>query len=121
MGEEEIAVRTLDAVFDELCPPGERVYLKIDAQGYEGHILAGARRSLATVDLVQLEMSLIPLYEGQPTLIGLLELMFGEGYELIALDPGFTDPRTGHLLQVDGIFRRASDPVGQTGPPRTLN
>jgi FkbM family methyltransferase len=110
VGEEEIEVRTLDGLFDELVPAGERVYLKIDAQGYEGHVLAGARRSLPRIDVVQLEMSLAPLYEGQPTLVGLLELMFSEGYQLVALEQGFTDPRTGHVLQVDGIFLRADDP-----------
>jgi FkbM family methyltransferase len=110
VGEEEIEVRTLDGLFDEVCPPGNRVYLKIDAQGYEGHVLAGARSSLPKVDVVQLEMSLVPLYEGQPTLVGLLELMFSEGYQLVALEQGFTDPRTGHVLQVDGIFHRTEDP-----------
>jgi FkbM family methyltransferase len=110
VGEEEIEVRTLDGLFDELVPPGERVYLKVDAQGYEGHVLAGARHSLAKVDVVQLEMSLVALYEGQPTLIELLELMRDEGYVLVALDPGFTDPRTGYVLQVDGTFRRAGEP-----------
>jgi hypothetical protein len=54
-------------------------------------------------------MSLVPLYEGQPSLINLLELMLDDGYELVALEQGFTDSKTGHVLQVDGIFRRAGD------------
>lgn len=109
VGEEDVEVRALDGLFDELVAPGERVYLKIDAQGYEGHVLAGARRSLPRIDIVQLEMSLAPLYEGQPTLVGLLELMFNEGYQLVALEQGFTDPLTGHVLQVDGIFLRVDE------------
>ena len=55
-------------------------------------------------------MPLVPLYVGQPTLVELLELMHDEGYVLVALDPGFTDPRTGYVLQVDGTFRRAGEP-----------
>lgn len=105
VGQEEVTLRTLDGIFDEVCLPGDRVYLKIDTQGYEGCVLSGARRSLPKIDVVQLEMPLAPLYAGERSLVELLELMLGEGYELIALDPGFTDPRTGRLLQVDGVFQ----------------
>lgn len=106
VGEETISVRTLDEIFDEVCPKGASVYLKIDTQGYEGRVLRGAESSLSRIDVVQLEMSLVPMYAGELSLVELLELMFDQGYELIGLDPGFTDPRTGNVLQVDGIFHR---------------
>jgi FkbM family methyltransferase len=110
VGAETISVRTLDGIFDDVCPPGTSVYLKVDTQGYEGRVLRGARRSLSKIDVVQLEMPVVPLYDGELTLIELLELMRDEGYVLVALDPGFTDPRTGYILQVDGAFRRAGEP-----------
>jgi len=113
VGSETAAVRTLDGIFDEVCPPGERVYLKIDTQGYEGRVLRGANRSLAKIDFVQLEMPLVPLYVGESTFTELLGLMFAEGFELVGLDPGFTDARTGHVLQVDGIFHRQTSPNPQ--------
>ena len=106
VGTEEIRVATLDSVFDEVCPPGERVYLKIDTQGFEGRVLRGARRSLSKIDLVQLEMPLTALYDGESSFVDLYQLMLGEGYALVGLDSGFNDPRTGHVLQVDGVFRR---------------
>jgi hypothetical protein len=28
------------------------------------------------------------------------------GYGLVAIEPGFADPATGQLLQVDGIYHR---------------
>lgn len=108
IGSETVRVRTLDGIFDELCPPGERVYLKIDTQGYERHVLSGARRSLDKIDLVQIEMSLVPLYEDQPSLLELLQLMFEQGFDLIGIDPGFTHPKTGQLLQIDGVFRKVT-------------
>jgi FkbM family methyltransferase len=107
VGTEEVALTTLDAVFDDACPDAERVFLKIDTQGYEGPVLRGAARSLSRVDVVQLEMSLVPLYAGELSLVELVTYMLGEGFVLVALEPGFTDPRTGELLQVDGIFHRA--------------
>lgn len=105
-GVEDVKVTTLDAVFDDVCPPGERIYLKIDTQGYESRVLRGAARSLPLIDVVQLEMPLVPLYEGELSLLELVKHMLGEGYALVALEPGFTDSRTGELLQVDGIFHR---------------
>ena len=106
VGTEEVNVTVLDAVFDDVCAPGERVFLKIDTQGYEGRVLSGARRSLPKIDLVQLEMPLLPLYAGELSFADLCEHMFAQGFRLVALDPAFSDPRTGQLLQVDGIFDR---------------
>ncbi len=36
--------------------------------------------------------------------------MVSKGYSLIAIENGFADPRTGQLLQVDGIFHRGPLP-----------
>jgi FkbM family methyltransferase len=104
---EEIAIRTLDSIFDDVSPPGERILLKIDTQGFEGRVLRGAERSLERIAAVQLEMPLIPLYDGELSFIELYQRLIDGGYALVALEPGFTDPRTGRLLQVDGIFHRA--------------
>ena len=106
VGTEEIRMRTLDSIFEDVCPRGERVYLKIDTQGFEGRVLRGAQESLPKIDAVQLELPLVPLYDGELPFVDLCKFMLGEGYTLVALDPGFTDPRTGRLLQVDGIFVR---------------
>jgi hypothetical protein len=80
--------------------------LKVDAQGYERHVLAGAAATLARVAGVQLELSLVPLYEGAMSFDEGLEAMAGAGLELARLDAVFEDPRTGRLLQCDGVFIR---------------
>ena len=103
---EDIEIRTLDSVFDDVCRPGERVYLKIDTQGFEGRVLAGAEGSLARIDTVQIEMPLTPLYEGELAFSELSQLLLGKGYTIVGLEPGFADPGTGKLLQADGIFHR---------------
>lgn len=104
---EKIQIKTLDSVVAAHCPSQEGVYLKIDTQGYEHPVLLGAARSLSWIRTLQLELSLTPLYQGQKLFGEMLEFLGEKGYRLVALDPAFTDPASGHLLQVDGIFHRA--------------
>lgn len=105
-GLERVAVETLDALFDDVCAGSENIYLKIDTQGYESHVLRGASRSLERIDTVQLELSLTPLYAGQQLFHELCDDMIGRGYVLVGLENNFGSGQTGRLLQVDGIFRR---------------
>jgi len=106
IGQEEIVTQRLDSVFPQHYASGEQVFLKIDAQGYEMKILQGAQNSLTHIAGVQLEMSVAPLYEGENTLLEMLVYMQSSGYNLMSLEPGFSDQTTGQLLQVDGIFFR---------------
>jgi hypothetical protein len=55
---------------------------------------------------VQVEMSLTPLYSNELTFGELYQLLLGKGYAMVDLEPGFTNPRTGQLLQADAIFHR---------------
>ncbi len=106
VGTEDVEIRTLDAIFDDLCHPGEAVFLKIDTQGFEGRVLRGADRCLPNIDTVQVEMSLAPLYSDELTFGELYQLLLGKGYAMVDLEPGFTNPQTGQLLQADAIFHR---------------
>ena len=106
VGRERVAVRTLDSVFDTIIARPCRIFLKIDTQGAESRVLRGGEKALAGIDTVQLEMSLLPLYEGERPLSEMLSLMEGKGYSLVSLEPGFADEHTGQVLQVDGIFHR---------------
>ena len=106
IGRETVEVISLDSIFPDLCAPTNRIFLKIDTQGFESRVLAGAQRSLAKIDLVQMEMSLIPLYEGEQVLSEMCSLMEEKGYHLFSIETGFSNPETGQVLQVDGIFCR---------------
>jgi FkbM family methyltransferase len=81
-------------------------YLKIDAQGFEGAILDGAVQALPKLVGVQLEMSLVPLYEGSMTFLESIERVCSAGFDLTLLEPGFEDPTSAAQLQVDGVFMR---------------
>jgi FkbM family methyltransferase len=93
---------------DDACPfsQGERPLLKIDVQGYEMAVLDGATQLLANCEAIIIEMSLVPLYEGQPLAIDLWQYLTRLGFEACYFSPGFRDPQSRHLLQMDGVFVR---------------
>lgn len=105
---ESVAVRRLDEVARDRVASARAPYLKIDTQGFEIPVLEGASESLPRMAGVELEMSLVPLYEGQGLLEDVLERMRGAGFVLHALSPGLVDSDTGETLQVDGIFKPAA-------------
>jgi FkbM family methyltransferase len=107
VGTETIEIRTLDSVFESLYQGESGVFLKIDTQGYERRVLAGAADSLARINTIQLEMSLVSLYEEDLLFIEMYELLSEMGYTMVSMEPGFSNPRTGQLLQVDGVFHRS--------------
>ena len=106
IGREVIDIKTLDSLFGDLCKSAKSVYMKIDTQGFESKVLKGAGKSLARIDTVQMEMSLVPLYEGELLFNEMCMLMSKKGYSLVAIETGFSDQVSGQLLQVDGIFHR---------------
>jgi FkbM family methyltransferase len=110
VGSEVVPVRRLDALVAEHGWPTARAVLKVDVQGYERQVLEGAGALLERIETVQLELSLVPLYSGEPLFAEMLAWMAAKGFALVALEPGFSEPRSGRLLQVDGIFRREPQP-----------
>jgi FkbM family methyltransferase len=106
VGKEVIEVRTLDAIFGDLCKSAKNIYMKIDTQGFESKVLKGAEKSLARINTLQVEMSLVPLYDGELLFDEMCMLMRQKGYTLVAIENGFSDPASGQLLQIDGIFHR---------------
>lgn len=105
VGQETVSVTTLD----ELCKlygiaTDQQAFLKVDVQGYESQVLAGGCASLSLFKGVQLELSLVELYDGQALAWELIDLMHRHGFALWSLERGFSDPRTGQLMQCDGIF-----------------
>ena len=102
---ETITLTTLEKVLSGLSP-ASRVFVKVDTQGYEIPVIDGAADSLAAVRGVQLEMSIVPLYEGERLMPEMVTYMAGKGLQLMGIEPGPGDSRTGQLLQVDGLFFR---------------
>jgi len=101
----ELAIKTLS--LDEFCRAEgiEHVdVLKIDVQGAEYAVLAGARKLLErhAVDVIYLEMIMAPSYVGQRKYHYYLTRLDELGYELFDLFN--LGRRDGRLIQSDGIF-----------------
>ena len=104
--DEVVPVETLDVAAKGYVRGESRMLLKIDTQGYEAEVLRGAPDMLARATAVQMEMSLVPLYEGQLLIRDIWLMLEEAGFELWTLSPVFVDPRTGRQLQVDAVFFR---------------
>lgn len=101
VGVENVPLHRLDKYgFNEPC------FLKIDAQGSELDILRGAEETLAYCVGLEMELSLVELYEGQALAQELIPYAYELGFRMMAIWPDFTDPKNGEVLQINAMFAR---------------
>lgn len=105
-GKESVSVKTLDAVAGQYVKDARATFLKIDTQGFEWQVLDGARDTLPHIKGILVELSLVPLYEGQHLWREIIDRLEAEGFILWAFKPVFSDQSQGRTLQVDGVFYR---------------
>lgn len=106
VGQQDVQVRRLDDVWRDHADDGSRIFLKVDVQGFEDRVLAGATNLLVSVIGVQAELSFVALYEGAPDWRDIVALLESYGLRTTGIDPEWTDPATGHVLQANGTFFR---------------
>lgn len=105
---ESAPVDRLDVILAPYLDDARAPYMKIDTQGYEWDVLDGAGDALDRFAAVELELSLVGLYDGQRTWLELIERMHAAGFRTVGLQHDFWDEATGETLQLDGIFVRDS-------------
>ena len=81
-------VKRLDSLVEEIPALGRSFYLKIDTQGHDLSVVAGAAGVLRNVAACQLEIPNLRLYDGVPSLTQHLECMDDLGFELVGMFPG---------------------------------
>ena len=106
VGKEMVQVTTLDDVASDFIAGDDIVFIKIDVQGFESEVIKGARRTLARAAGVHIELSFVPLYEGQSLFRDTWDHLSSLGFEPWAFSPAFTDNTSGRMLQMDGVFFR---------------
>ena len=106
IGTERVSLRRLDTVAKNYLQANSVPFIKIDTQGYEDRVLTGASQLLDRLVGIQLELSLVPLYEDQSLFSEMMELLESKGFNLWAIWQSFVDETTGRLLQADATFFR---------------
>ena len=108
IGNETVPLRKLDTLAPDFIENDSVVFLKIDTQGYEEQVMKGAHELMKNIVGLQLEISLVPLYEGHGLLDEMLENLKEKGFDLWGVSTVFSDPDTAQLLQIDATFFRKS-------------
>ncbi len=107
-------IRRLDAILPQLVPAGvERIFLKLDTQGWDIEVLEGASGCLERIMALQLEVSARPVYEGMPTYLEALGYATSLGFALTDAVPVVRDSRN-RVIEFDCVLVRDA-PAGGTG------
>lgn len=106
VSQENTPIHKLDTILPKMIEGFNSILLKIDAQGFEWKILDGAENVLPHVKAIQLELSLVYLYEGQHLWLDCIERLGNMGFILWSIQPAFLDHGTGQTFQFDGLFVR---------------
>lgn len=104
--EESVTVRRLDEVLEEISPGNhqEKIYLKLDTQGYDIEVFKGLGEKLHNVVALQSEVSLIPLYEDMPHWTESISIYEKAGFGVAGMFPVSWD--AGRVVEYDCILTR---------------
>jgi FkbM family methyltransferase len=106
VGREKVPLRRLDTIGSGYLQPDSVLLIKADVQGFEQEVLDGAPDLLKTAVGLYLELSLVPLYEGQCSYEEMIVALKSRGFEMWNIVPELIDHRNGRLLQVNATFFR---------------
>ena len=103
----------LERIWPDHVRAGDRVLLKIDTQGYDDRVLAGAAGVIGRLSAIQLELSIVPVYEGQSDWREMVDRLDALGFSPVLFLPGYFNRSTARLIEMDGVFvnRAATGPT----------
>lgn len=102
-----VPIHTLDSVMSDNMLTDD-VFLKIDVNGYEDHVLRGATRLLRRVKYVFIEVSFQPLYRDHMLFPELRTMLEGAGLTLRGFRGDMLHFFTKQRMQSDALFVRES-------------
>jgi len=106
---EEIRIRRLDDVMDEALDGIDepRPFLKMDTQGYDLEVFAGAGERVADFVGLQSEVAVLRLYEGSPRMSEAVATYEESGFEISGMYPVTREAATGRVVEFDCVMVRA--------------
>ena len=84
----------------------ENILLKIDVQGYEKNVLAGANNALKLVKYIYIELSFIDLYANQAHFSEICSILYKKNFYLASIEN--LHRKNGQLIQGDFLFQKKS-------------
>jgi FkbM family methyltransferase len=110
-GTSSMPTTTLDSLVSG-TPFARPDLLKIDVQGHDLDVLKGGTRTLATAEVVIVELSLIPLSAAAGTFRSAIDWLDDHGFRLLDFGGFIRRPVDDALWQVDAAFARVDSPLG---------
>jgi len=99
--------RRLDGLDLVVARPWRRLFVKVDVQGAEPAVLAGLDGLWPRVAGLQLELALLPLYDGEAPWLEPVADLAARGFAPYLLFPGYFSRALGRQVQLDVVFYRA--------------
>lgn len=106
---EQIEIRRLDTLMDEALDgiADPRPFLKMDTQGYDLEVFAGAGERVADFVGLQSEVAVLRLYEGSPRMSEAIATYETGGFEITGMYPVTREAATGRVVEFDCVMMRA--------------
>ncbi|WP_347259073.1 FkbM family methyltransferase, partial [Methylocaldum sp.] len=99
----EVAVHRLDDLIDESSLE-DAVLIKIDVQGLEDKVIRGGEKTFRAAKFVLIEMSFVPMYDGQPLFEEVHELLVNIGFRFAGIKNQVDSPTTGQPLFMHCLY-----------------
>jgi FkbM family methyltransferase len=101
----EVPIEPLDSLVSRLVDSAARIFVKLDAQGNEQSILEGAAETMGRALGLQIELSLIPIYDGQSDYLSMLDQLRELGFRPTWFLPLPSGPDL-KVIEMDCLLRR---------------
>ena len=108
VGVETVSIRKLDEYLEEITREIDepRIYLKMDTQGYDQEVLAGASETLRHVVALQSEIAVKHLYEGAPDFVDAVQRLRELGFAPLGFFPVVRDSDDLGVVEFDCVAIR---------------
>ena len=104
VGKENVKLLSLNNFLNKKKFRSKKIFIKIDTQGYEKNIILGGNKVLNKVTGIMIETAISKVYKSEAIYLDMIKLMKKFGFKIWSIERGFTNKKTGQVLQMDIIF-----------------
>jgi FkbM family methyltransferase len=118
VGTATVTLSTLAAEYPNIISglAAPRILLKSDTQGHDAEVLLGAKGLPPEIVAVLIELSAQPIYDGQPRMTKVMDILLDEGFAPVAFQPLFHSSDGLRIVELDGLFMRPASSLPDWGP-----